>query len=292
MALDRSNPVMKAFWNGAGMEIKDVQVGDHEIVFAEGGRGDHVILVHGFGGDKLNWHSFAKQLTGQYHVIALDLPGFGESTRLPEASYGYPQQVERLHAFIQKLNLSKIHLAGNSMGGAICGIYAARHPEEVASLTLIDTAGVVEPQKSEFARLLRQGVNPLVVKEPEDYDRLLAFVAHTPQDIPEPFKTWLAQDAVARGPFNAQIFLQILEHFNLLERELENIKVPVLMIWGDSDRVIDPSCVQVLEQKIKDTRTVIIKDCGHMPMTEKPEETARAFLDFLQDSKDKQESQK
>lgn len=272
-----------AMWKGIGMDIKAVQVGDHRIVYAEGGQGEPVVLVHGFGGDKSNWVYFARYLVDSYHVIVIDLPGFGDSTRNPDASYDYPEQIARLHEFLQKLNLSKVHLVGNSMGGEISGLYAVRYPDNVASVALLDAAGVVAPHESEFNRMVAEGKNPLVCKRVEDFDRLLAFVCSKPPFIPEPLKSRMAEEAVEHSSFNEKIFPILREHFAYLEPYLGDIKAPVLIVWGREDRVIDPSSVQIFEKKIKNTHTVILEDCGHLPMTEKPKETARAYLNFMRE---------
>ncbi len=113
----------------AKLTVKSAVVGDHTIVYSEGGTGETIIMVHGFGGNKDNWLRFAKFFTPQYHVIIPDLPGYGESTRLEDARYNIMAQVERLNAFFKGLGISQFHMVGNSMGGNISGNYAAKYPE-------------------------------------------------------------------------------------------------------------------------------------------------------------------
>jgi pimeloyl-ACP methyl ester carboxylesterase len=92
-------------------------VGKHTIVYLEGGRGESVLLLHGFGADKDNWNLFSRYLTKRYHVIAPDLPVFGESSKIWSDQYNISAQVERVHDFVKQLGLKSFHLAGNSMGG-------------------------------------------------------------------------------------------------------------------------------------------------------------------------------
>jgi abhydrolase domain-containing protein 6 len=134
-----------------GLRRRAVQVGDHRIVYSEGGRTntEAVVLVHGFSASADTWNRMAAQLRKGYHVIAPDLPGWGESTRLDSASYGYAVQIQRLHDFLQQLGVSRFHLVGHSMGGCISAGYAARYPDEVITLALIAPHGVNEPQQSE-----------------------------------------------------------------------------------------------------------------------------------------------
>src|SRR5690606_39235182 len=137
------------------------------------------------GANRDNWLRFARRFSTDYRVVALDLPGFGESSK-PDASYDVASQVERLRAFVQALQLERPHLIGNSMGGHIAALYAARYPTEVRSLALLDNAGVTSPRQSEmFAMLERGEPNPLVVRKAEDFDTLMDFVFVSPPPLPE-----------------------------------------------------------------------------------------------------------
>src|ERR1051326_2166941 len=93
----------------AGFRRKTVQIGEHRIAYSEGGKGEPVLLLHGFGASADNWNRFASQLTKHYHVIAADLPGGAQSARLEAESYAYPQQIERLRHFVSELGLKRFH---------------------------------------------------------------------------------------------------------------------------------------------------------------------------------------
>src|SRR3954453_15200769 len=107
----------------AGFRRKSVQTGDHRIVYSEGGKGEPVVLLHGFGASADNWNRFSARLTKLYHFIAPDFPGWGQSTRLEAESYAYPKQIERLRQFLTQLGLKRFHLIGHSMGGFIGSAY-------------------------------------------------------------------------------------------------------------------------------------------------------------------------
>src|SRR6185437_5690360 len=146
----------------SGLKRRAIQVGDHRIVYSEGGHGEPVVLLHGFGASADSWNRFAKPLTRHYRVIAPDQPGWGASTRIESASYGYPAQVERLHEFLAALGPKRVHLVGHSMGGFIASAYAARYPDEIITLGLIAPHGMLEPEPGELARSAAQGDNWLV----------------------------------------------------------------------------------------------------------------------------------
>jgi abhydrolase domain-containing protein 6 len=266
----------------AKLTIKSVNIPDFKIVYAEGGAGDTIIMLHGFGGNKDNWPRFAKFFTPNYRVIIPDLPGFGDSSKPQDAKYNIISQVERLNLFVKELKLTKFHIVGNSMGGSIAGNYAATYPDMVKTLALFDSAGVVSPVKSERALLLEKGINPLVAKDIKGYDRLLEIVFNKPPKLPSVIKKYLAKQAIKDAPLNEKIYNEITNtDLNALESKLNKITAPTLVVWGDSDKVIDVSSVPIFEKNIKGSKSAIIKECGHLPMMEKSQETASIYQDFL-----------
>jgi pimeloyl-ACP methyl ester carboxylesterase len=274
----------------AGLTKKEIQVDDHTIVYLEGGKGETVLLLHGFSADKDNWTRFAKYLTKDYHVVIPDLPGFGESSEITQDVYDTDHQLKRIDRFTEELKLEKFHLAGNSMGGAFTAIYSATYPQKVLTAALLAPAGVKSPHKSEVAMLLEKGINPLLVSNNEEFDRLMKLVFVNPPFMPDQFKKIFAAQANAHRDFNSKIMHDlkwneakdgspILETF--LNPYLPMIQAPVLIIWGDSDKLLDVGGVAVLEKNLKKYQTVIMKDTGHIPMLERPKETATAYLTFL-----------
>lgn len=267
----------------AGLSSQVVTAGELDFAYYDGGPklGETIVMVHGFGADKDNWLRMARHFSSRYHVVVPDLPGFGESSR-PTGSYDVGTQAERLADFIQALGVGKVHLVGNSMGGHIVALYAARYPDRVRSLALFDNAGVTAPHKSELFDLLEQGrPNPLVVTRVSDYDRLMDFVFVDPPVLPAPLKRYLADRAIANQVHYEAVFQQLVQRYIPLEPELPKIQAPTLLLWGDKDRVLDVSSLDVMKPLIPHASTVVMKDCGHAPMIERPAETARHYQAFL-----------
>lgn len=271
----------------AGLSVKQVQVDEFDVHYYEGGSKDAetILMIHGFGADKDNWLRFAKPLTSKYHVIALDLPGFGDSSKL-DASYDVGTQTERLAAFSKQLGLNKLHLIGNSMGGHIAALYAARYPEQVLSVALLDNAGITSPVKSEmFQRIERGEANPLLVNNAADFNNMLNFVFVKQPLIPDALKQHFAEKSIANRPLNEKIFSSLRDRYIPLEPELSKIQAPTLLLWGDQDRVLDISSIAVMQPLLKQSTVVIMKDCGHVPMLERPDETAAHYQAFLDSTK-------
>jgi abhydrolase domain-containing protein 6 len=265
----------------ANLTIKSVDIPDFKIVYAEGGTGDTIIMVHGSGGSKDNWLYLAKYFTPNYRVIIPDLSGHGDSSKPQNANYSHMSQVERLNLFAKELKLTKFHLVGNSMGGNIAGNYAADYPDMVKTLALFDASGVNAPIKSELILLLEKGKNPEIIKDVNEYDKFLEFVFVKPPKLPSFMKQYLAKQAVAAGPLDKKIYKDMWSDMYILEHKLNKITAPTLIVWGDSDKLVHISSVPIFEKNIKNSKSVIIKECGHAPMLEKPAETAAAYQDFL-----------
>jgi pimeloyl-ACP methyl ester carboxylesterase len=266
----------------SGLQEKSIQIGDHQIAYLEGGKGDAIVMIHGFAANKDNWTRFAKFITPAYRVVALDLPGFGDSTCLENASYRIADQAKRLDEFAGAVGLKKFHIMGNSMGGYISAKHAVMFPEKVLTLGLFNASGVRSPVPSEMAKRLSKGEpNPLIAGSVEEFDRLLKFVFFTPPEIPRFAKKLLVEEAVRHKSSNERIFKQLSPEIGALEPDLPKIKARALVLWGDRDRVLDLSCVQVFEKGLPNSTTVIMKDCGHLPMIERPQEAAEHYLAFL-----------
>jgi pimeloyl-ACP methyl ester carboxylesterase len=267
----------------AKLEKKSVTVGDHEIVYLEGGKGDPTVLVHGFGGNKDAWDLFAKHLTSTQQVIALDLPGFGQSSRVDGADYGYEKQAERLHAFVGQLGLKKFHLVGHSMGGAIAALYAARHTDRLLTLALFAPVGVKSKEMSEYAKALARKENPLEVHSVEDLDRFLAYVFLVPPEIPGIVKRGLAKEAIQNAAFNAALAEKLLRvDPAFLEKDLPHVGMSTLVVWCEKDRIVHPSGAHVFAEKLPHDKILMLKNCGHVPHGERPVEVGQAYYEFVE----------
>ena len=268
----------------SGLELKSAVVDGETWPYLEGGSPDApvLLLLHGFGGDKDNWTRFSRTLVGEYRVIAPDLPGFGDSARHADWDYSLLAQRDRLARFVAALELRPLHIGGNSMGGHLAALYTHTHPEQVLSLALLNNGGIDSPQPSEMFLAVGRGENPLVLSSPDDFDRLLAFASHKPPFIPWPAKGVLGKKTFEYASFNRYIFEALRdERYVPLEPLLGDIEQPVLIIWGEYDRVLDVSSIQVMEPLLPQARVIVMQDTGHLPMLERPTATAAHCLAFL-----------
>ena len=266
----------------AGLRARRADIPGFSMPYLDGGQGEPLVLVHGFGGDKDNFTRIAGFLTSRFRVIAPDLPGFGEASRDPAARYHIDAQVERLHAFISGLRLGPVHLGGNSMGGFIAAQYAATYPDEVRSLWLLDAAGATLARGTELiARYIDSGEMPLLVRREADYDALLRAVAHRMPLLPHSVRRALARRAVADFALHTRIFREIGLESPTLDARYPAIRVPTLIVWGRDDRILSPAAGEAMRQWIPRSRLVVMDATGHLPMIERPRAAAADFLAFV-----------
>lgn len=269
----------------AGADPLDFEVAGHRWASVAAGPRDAplLVLVHGFTGSKENWLPLMRELSRTHRVIAVDLPGWGESDRLAGADYGPVAQAARLAAFIKALPQAPELVVGHSMGGQIVGLLASRHPETAPRIVLMSSAGV-RYEENAFANAVLAGDNPFQVTNRAELKRYLGIVFADP-----PFVPWPASEAlVRRRRADADFEQRVLDGIGrgpdafALEAELGNISAPTLLLWCREDKVIDISAAEVFARGLPDSRSVILSGCGHMPMMAQPRNVAEALTAFLQ----------
>jgi pimeloyl-ACP methyl ester carboxylesterase len=268
----------------AGLCDRRIEIDGRTIALLDSGQADKkqtLVLIHGVTATKEHWIRFAAYFTDAYHVVAIDLPGHGESFKDINLNYDFVDQARYLKKILNQLNIQKCHLAGNSMGGAIAALYAAMYPEKVRSLLLFDPAGIHE-YECELTRMLKAGKNPLIVECAEDFDALKDLALEEKPYIPWPITSVMAEKAVENKTINDKIFSDLhLDSRYDFQEALKKIIAPTLILWGVEDRLISVDTAQVFNRLIPHSKKVILEGIGHEPMLEAPEKSAKICLNFI-----------
>ena len=271
-----------------GFSVGEQNVGDMSLNYMERpGIGPVVLLIHGFSANKETWLKLAAELPDDYYLIAPDLAGHGDSPAPANGDYNLITQTDRLQHLMAAKGFANIHLIGNSMGGAIATIYAARYPDEVASLTLIDAAGVDSPNPSPFMQALSSGKNPLIATDEESFEYRWDMIMEQPPFVPWPIRPAMIRKTINRAEINRIIFDDMLATRDQLQQQdfeamvEENIHMPVLIIWGAQDRVLDVSSVDVFTSMMPQAETHIMPGTGHVPQIEEADKTAEITAAFI-----------
>ena len=264
----------------AGLERKEIDLPDgSHYVYLEGGQGEPLMLLHGFGANKDGFDRVAKYLTPKYRVIIPDHIGFAESSHPPGADYLPNAQAERLHILANSLGIKDIHLAGSSMGGQIALSYTAIYKTEVKSLWLLDTAGIWSAPESELRKTIEEtGQNPLLVRTEDEFAGLFPWVMAAPPFIPRPIMNVFAQERIRNYELEKRIFDQIAG--DSIEERVGGMATPTLIVWGDKDRTINVATAEVLHGLLPNSQVVIQPNIGHLPHLEAPERSANDYLRF------------
>ena len=236
-----------------------------------------VVLVHGFGGDLNGWLFNQPALAERHRVLALDLPGHGESAK--DVGRGDLAALsDALLAFLDALGIESVHLVGHSLGGAASLRVALDHPARVASLSLIAPAGLGPEINAGFtsglaAATKRKQLQPVL-------ETLFADKGLVSRDMAENLLrakrldgAQAALDAINSANFGGG------QQAELLAGRLGELTVPVQVLWGAKDEVIPARHAEGLPPEI---RVTVLPGAGHMPHMEKAAEVNRALMDFIE----------
>ena len=271
----------------AGLSRASVDVAGHRWSYAyrdaDAADAPTVVMLHGFTGSKENWYPLAAQLEGRYRLLIPDLPGWGESERKPGAVYGFTQQAANVAAFVRALSPGKpVVLLGHSMGGGIAALAAARYPQDIGKVGLLDAAGV-RFKDNQFGLDVLAGKNPFAVEDDASLKRYIDIVFHDANA--KPWLPWPASTAIIRkrradAEFEQGVLTRIgrSEESVLPGEEATNIRQPALLLWCKQDAVIDASALDMYAQRIPQARKVLLDGCGHMSLMERPAEVADAVV--------------
>lgn len=269
----------------ATLEARSIQAADTTWSYYEGAKnGPTLVLIHGFASSKEVWLSLAEDLGADFHLLIPDLPGWGESTRLAGANYDIEAQAERLDSFLQALDVQQVVLVGHSMGGAIVGVQAAERPQRVARLALIGSLGLSFVE-NDFIRELDRGINPFVYDDRAGVERTARLVYLDPLPMSdEQVAQAIAGNQAQRGFIETTLGqIRPLSQWQALDSRLHKLGLPVLGVGCREDKVIDISALQTLANGLPDNPAgpgVILEGCNHLPMLERPVETAQLLKRF------------
>lgn len=277
----------------AGLRRGAVEAAGHRWVYAchEGPAGaPRVVMLHGFTGSKENWYPLVRALGQRYAVLIPDLPGWGESERRADATYGFVEQAARVAEFLRVLASGRpVVLLGHSMGGGIAALVAARTPALVAAVGLLNAAGV-RFHDNAFGLEVLAGANPFAVHDAVSLRRyidMVFFDARAKPWIPWPASAGLIAQRRRDAAFEQAVLDRIGRGPDSLRpgEEAAGIRQPTLLLWGRQDTVIDPSAMGLYAARIPQARQVLLDGCGHMALMERPRAVADAVVDWIEASR-------
>lgn len=275
-----------------GFTKKKIKVSDNfEFSYLERGNAKDcevsLLLVHGFTSDKESWCFMGKNIPKRVHIVALDLPGHGETTRKEKDDVSIESLANRVEQFAEAvgLNKRKYHIAGTSLGGFIVGIHASLFPKNLASALLICPAGINSPIKSDMLKAFEEDEKILLLpKTTEEFIKMINFLVFKPVKFPKFIVAGIMQARLKAQDF----YYRMLEGFMdeskryLLQDKLKEIQVQMLIVWGKHDRALHVSSTDTIKKILPDVQIDILNDCGHSISLERPRKLASIITRFLE----------
>lgn len=245
----------------------------------------HVVLLHGFLQSSWTWRHNLEALQSEFHVHALCLPGFGWSDKPRSVTYRLAAQAERVQSVLQLLRAEDCHLIGNSLGGSLALQVQLRNPVPRRRLMLVNPATAGRYPMTALASLQHEFLEPLMHLPGVHFGlgmglRLGAYVELAKsRDFVHNFLAPLETPGARRAALNVGRYFN--RDLAALEQRLPDIAAPVLLLWGQGDRVVPLSSVLRLEKSLADARLEVYGSSGHCPMEEEPERFNREAIAFL-----------
>jgi pimeloyl-ACP methyl ester carboxylesterase len=241
----------------------------------EGGEGEALLYLHSAYGENL-WLGFHEALAEKFRVIAPAHPGFAETEGIEEIDT-MEDMVFHYVDLLDHLGLERVNVVGLSLGGWIAAELATRHPDRISRMVLGAPAGIWlddHPMTDMFALMRRpERLRPVLFHDPTSTVAKIVVPENPPEEML--VETHKAAAATARLAWNPP------GHNPKLAGRLGRIKSPVLILWGDDDRLIPTAYAQAWAKLIEGASATLIPDCGHMLMFEGEKEFVAAVSGFL-----------
>lgn len=265
----------------AGVSEHRVQVAENNWAYAKGGKGDTVLLLHGYSANKESWLSVTKSLKKNYKVVVPDLPGFGLTTFDPKIGFTISEQTRRLNDFINAIELDTFHIVGNSMGGAIAADYTIKYPKKIKSLILLDSFGLKSKTESYVTRKFgNERKKVLVYTNREEQNLMLKMIFYKPVYLPGRIKDYYLERRLKSDHYS-KIFDDLEKTGeDFLRKRIGEVAVPTLIIWGREDNLFHYTVADEFTKLIKNSKKVIIDECGHCPHIDRPIITNKIINNF------------
>lgn len=268
------------------LRFGEVRTRHGRLAVLEAGKGEPLLLLHGLGGTKQSFLPTVAALAGERRLVAVDLPGFGDSAK-PVASYTPSMFCSWIVALLDELGIERCHLLGHSLGGRVALELGFRDPDRVEALVLM-TPSLAWLRERRWAPLLR-------LVRPE-----LGLIQPTPKPVADAIVRRLVPGARGEGPGAAAVdeFMRsylgargraafyaaarqiYLEDPDAFWKRLRTLAPESLFIWGRRDGLVPSGFVRHVEGALPSAQHVEL-DCGHLPQLERPRQTHAAISDFL-----------
>jgi len=286
---------LNAFVRSAAAKREDVDLATEEVPgsyldvdgqrihYVETGQGDAVLLLHGWNGSTFSMRRTIPDLAHRYRVVAIDLPGYGFSSRSENADYSTSAQADVVRSVLDRLQIDRAAaVLGHSMGGGVAMQLALRHPERVERLVLVSSVTPSETRRVRRLGFMRPFIPLFGLTLVREFivRRALLGVAHDPAFVTQNVVDGYFRPLRVKGHLRSQA-KQMADRQHEEAYEPRQIHQPTLILHGEHDRVIPLSTGRALAEQIPNAQPEVIRGAGHLALEEQPEECNKLLLEFL-----------
>lgn len=273
---------------------KFIEVKNYNIAYIdEGDSGNVLLFIHGLGSYLKAWYRNIPELKNHFRCIALDLPGYGKSSKQIHSG-DVSFYVEIINEFNIKLNLHNVSLVGHSMGGQIVSAYTIKHPKQITKLILAAPAGF-ETFNQEEIELIKKIISPEILSKTSDHQIRLNYQFNFFK-IPSEAEEMIADRVAIKNDVDFYNHCTIVSNslFGLLNEpvfnQLKEINTPTLIFFGKEDLLIPNKSIHQTttegiavrgSSQIRNSKLILLKECGHFLQYEKPDEFNTQLISFL-----------
>ena len=272
----------------ANEQSQFIEVNEMQVHYRDEGDGFPIVLVHGTAASLHTWDAWTHELKKTNRVIRMDLPAFGITGPNKNADYSLEAYTTFLHSFLEKLQLKKFHIAGNSLGGNIAWNYTADYPENVEKLILVDASGlptnkqppaIFKMAKTPLLKTLFLYVTPKILIK-KNIEEVYADDSKITDELVDRYHK-MALRVGNRKAFidraKTDFGLDSIVNIN----KLKSIQTPTLLIWGAQDLWIPLGNGIRMDRILVNSKLEVLENSGHVPMEENPNESLKILKNFL-----------
>lgn len=260
------------------MDAKRAEVNGTAISYYDAGKGEPVVLIHGFCGSKDYWEQVIPGLAEKHRVIAVDLPGHGGSS-LPAGDISVETMAELIKGTFVELGLEKVSLIGHSLGGYVTLAFAEAYEDRLKQFSLVHSTANPDSEEGKKGREVAAGKI--------DAEGIKSFVDGLVPNLFAPGEKHSEELQQAKeigygtNPEGAKAALKAMKQRPDRNPVLKNTKLPVLIVAGEKDQIIPPKKSFIVTGP--NIKQVTIKGAGHMSMYEAPAELVEVIRGFLEE---------
>ncbi len=260
-----------------------INLDELKVRYLESGKGKnrHILFIHGLGSAADRWMKIPDVLSTDFHSIAIDLPGFGESDKPAKIDYTIDWFRRFIISFLKKISIydEQINLIGHSLGGYIASEIAIQNQNYVRQLVLIDSSGMLEKPTPILEEYMKAAMNPTKDNVRKVFEKMVADPSRIPSQLVDGFIRRINMPN-AKHAFESTLANSATTQIGLNRlRQINNI--PTLILWGVQDKVIPLEHSKFFKDAITNSKLEVIDDAGHAPFAEKPNQVCELLRNFL-----------